>query len=516
MAEMQSNRNDDVFGRTDKQFGIPSIDSLALKYSKAQLQQMAQMGRIPPIYAVMAGMAQDRIQLNNSHAPETTVAQDTFGQHVTDSSGQGVTDSSGSAVGTGVPGNGGREMPGGSIQEIKARTHGAEMGWDPRNSAAAISKAHGGLMSIPRPGEKYNQDNFATGGIVAFDEGGRVKKEYLTRDPIDAELAEFQAEVEQARGANTRPMFEQQNYRMNQGPSGGLPQIMSSPEAAAPPAVTAPLAVVKARETIAEKQPGPLAAMAQQGAPASDEFAQKGMDALKLPKRTPADTTGLVDTPESIAKNKKDLLYRTVGYTGAEMMAGKSPFAMVNIGEALSKGFSAYAQQIGEHKKATKEDIKDLAAIRRAEAALEQGDLKMGVDIITNQLTNDRAREVALMQVKGQLEGEKIRAGSKPLDIAHILMYGSPEEKERARGVVSMMNTGKDKTPQDVRIAASTLLSKNDEYAMLSTSDKPAERARAAKMLSDMEAYILTGGMGGGGGGGKGEVNKSNPLLTGK
>ena len=95
MAEMQSNRNDDVFGRTDKQFGIPSIDSLALKYSKAQLQQMAQMGRIPPIYAVMAGMAQDRIQLNNSHAPETTVAQDTFGQHVTDSSGQGVTDSSG-------------------------------------------------------------------------------------------------------------------------------------------------------------------------------------------------------------------------------------------------------------------------------------------------------------------------------------------------------------------------------------------------------------------------------------
>ena len=310
MAEMQSNRNDDVFGRTDKQFGIPNIDSLALKYSKAQLQQMAQMGRIPPIYAVMAGMAQDRIQLNNSHAPETTVAQDTFGQQVADSSGQGITDSSGAAVGAGEP-----VAP---------------------QSTADISRAHGGLMSIPRPGEKYDQSNFATGGIVAFDEGGRVKKEYLTRDPIDAELAEFQAEAEQARGANTRPMFEQQNYRMNQGPSGGLPQIMSSPEAAAPPAVTAPLAVVKARETIANKQPGPLAAMVQKAAPASDEFAQKGMDALKLPKRTPADTTGLVDTPESIAKNKKDLLDRTVGYTGAEMMAGKSPVALVNIGEALS------------------------------------------------------------------------------------------------------------------------------------------------------------------------------------
>jgi len=168
MAEMQSNRNDDIFGRTDKQFGIPRIDSLALNYSKAQLQQMAQMGRIPPIYAVMAGMAQDRIQLNNSHAPETTVAQDTFGQQVTDSSGQGITDSSGAAVGAGEP-----VAP---------------------QSTADISRAHGGLMSIPRPGEKYNQDNFATGGIVAFDAGGEVPEEQY-RNPYYSEIAAQRASI---------------------------------------------------------------------------------------------------------------------------------------------------------------------------------------------------------------------------------------------------------------------------------------------------------------------------------
>ena len=151
MAEMQSNRNDDIFGRTDKEFGAPNIDSLALKYSKAQLQQMAQMGRIPPIYAVMAGMAQDRIQLNNSQAPKTTVAQDTLSQGVADSSGQDITDSSGAAVGAGEP-----VAP---------------------QSTADISRAHGGLMSIPRPGEKYDQSNFATGGIVAFDAGGEVPEE---------------------------------------------------------------------------------------------------------------------------------------------------------------------------------------------------------------------------------------------------------------------------------------------------------------------------------------------------
>jgi hypothetical protein len=168
MAEMQSNRNDDIFGRTDKQFGIPSIDSLALKYSKAQLQQMAQMGRIPPIYAVMAGMAQDRIQLNNSQASKTTVAQDTLGQQVADSSGQGITDSSGAAVGAGEP-----VAP---------------------QSVADISRAHGGLMSIPRPGEKYDQSNFATGGIVAFDAGGEVPEEQY-RNPYYSEIAAQRASI---------------------------------------------------------------------------------------------------------------------------------------------------------------------------------------------------------------------------------------------------------------------------------------------------------------------------------
>jgi hypothetical protein len=99
----------------------------------------------------MAGMAQDRIQLNNSQAPKTTVAQDTLGQQVADSSGQGITDSSGAAVGAGAP-----VAP---------------------QSTADISRAHGGLMSIPRPGEKYDRSNFATGGIVAFDAGGEVPEE---------------------------------------------------------------------------------------------------------------------------------------------------------------------------------------------------------------------------------------------------------------------------------------------------------------------------------------------------
>jgi hypothetical protein len=252
--------------------------------------------------------------------------------------------------------------------------------------------------------------------------------------------------------------------------------------------------------------------MVQKAAPASDEFAQKGLDALKLPKRTPADTTGLVDTPETIAKNKKDLLYRTVGYTGAEMMAGKSPFAMVNIGEALSKGFSAYAQQLGEHKKATKEDIKDLAAIKRAEAALEQNDLKMGVDIITNELTNKRALEVAEMQVKGHLDAARIGAESRRLDKSvtpfEAWQKGSPEEKAN---IERFTNLGKDKRDfgPEQRIKLEQLWTE-EKY------DDKYKGLKGAKLEAAKQQWMGSVLGMGGGGGGKGEVDKSNPLLTGK
>ena len=482
MAEMQSNRNDDLFGSTDKQFGVPNIDSLALKYSKAQLQQMAQMGRIPPIYAVMAGMAQDRIQLNNSHAPETTVAQDTFGQQV-----------AGVAPGNAVPGNGAHEAPGGAQQEIAARMHLPQLAQAPQ-STADISRAHGGLMSIPRPGEKYDQSNFATGGIVAFDEGGRVKKEYLTRDPIDAELAEFQAEAEQARVPRDMPLFAP--YRMDQGPSGGLPQIMSSPEAAvaAAPMGTNKAATQKQLDKVkpAAAPAGPLAAMAQQAAPASDEFAQQGANLMKLPTRTPTNTTGLIDTPEEIAKDKEDILNSTIGYTGAEMMAGKSQFAMTNIGEALSKGFSSYAQRIGEHKKMRKSDIKDFATITQADEALKAGDVKTALHawsiLSSDKIRSESAKEIATMQV-----GAQDRATTATREATQAYRA----EEQFRKNQIAIANDMKDwealqLTPQGM-IENSRMSQKNPKYV--------AEQ-RAAKMLELQNLYSRVDPSAGGGGGG--------------
>jgi hypothetical protein len=59
--------------------GIQEIQALATKYSKPQLQKMAQMGLIDPTKAVMAGMMIDRIQQQNMQPPQQTVAEEVMG-----------------------------------------------------------------------------------------------------------------------------------------------------------------------------------------------------------------------------------------------------------------------------------------------------------------------------------------------------------------------------------------------------------------------------------------------------
>jgi hypothetical protein len=59
--------------------GIQEIQALATKYSKPQLQKMAQMGLVDPTKAVMAGMMIDRIQKQNMQPPQQTVAEEVMG-----------------------------------------------------------------------------------------------------------------------------------------------------------------------------------------------------------------------------------------------------------------------------------------------------------------------------------------------------------------------------------------------------------------------------------------------------
>lgn len=498
--------------------GSNQIHSLATKYSKPQLQQMAQMGEISPLDAVMAGMMIDRIVLSANKPPESTVADDVFTPK---------TQLAGVAPGNAVPGNGAQEAPGGAQQEIAARMHMPKLAQAPQ-SAADISKAYGGLMSIPRPGEKYNQDNFATGGIVAFQEGGSAYSKALresepwkflhslkpSNDPMGdrqrriAEISaapaifrdDMMAELRGTEGAASSEPF--QGSRLNLSPKE---RLAAAAEADLAAGKTPSTVKAETQKQLAKVQPaaaptGPLAAMAQQAAPASDEFAQQGADLMKLPTRTPTNTTGLIDTPEEIAKDREDILNSTIGYAGAEIMAGKSQFAMTNIGEGLSKAFASYAQRIGEHKKLRKSDIKDFATITQADEALKSGDVKAALNAWTHLNDTKERAKVEREKMLSEEKQERIRAGANTSPF-EAWLKGTPEQRAEIEKFASIVKD-KREFSEEQKLNREKLWYETVQY-------QPEYKGlSAAKLEAARQQWV--------GGGGKGEVNKSNPLLTGK
>lgn len=124
--------------------GIQEIKSLAIKYSKKQLANMAQMGLIDPQKAVMAGMMRDRIAKEDMQPPSTTVAQDVLGMSP-------------------QPQMGMQPQP----QMVQAQPQmGAPVEQPP------VMAASGGLTNLP-----VEVQDYAGGGIVAFADGGDIDRD---------------------------------------------------------------------------------------------------------------------------------------------------------------------------------------------------------------------------------------------------------------------------------------------------------------------------------------------------
>jgi hypothetical protein len=139
--------------------GIQEIQALATKYSKAQLQKMAQRGLIDPTKAVMAGMMIDRIQKQNMQMPQQTVADEVLGANVLrDRFGNVVRSGSGQAIRTGVQ----QDRFGNVIRPSE------------RQSA--------GITALP---SNLPEEEMAGGGLVAFAEGGDVPG-YASRGLVSA------------------------------------------------------------------------------------------------------------------------------------------------------------------------------------------------------------------------------------------------------------------------------------------------------------------------------------------
>ena len=127
--------------------GIQEIKALAIKYSKKQLANMAQMRLIDPQKAVLAGMMRDRIAKEDMQPPSTTVAQDVLGMGPQAQPQMGMQP----------------QMAQGQPQPQMPPQMGAPMEQPP------VMAASGGLTNLP-----VDVQDYAGGGIVAFDDGGAV------------------------------------------------------------------------------------------------------------------------------------------------------------------------------------------------------------------------------------------------------------------------------------------------------------------------------------------------------
>jgi hypothetical protein len=160
---------------------INEIKDLALKYSKPQLGRMAQLGMIEPQKAMMAGMMRDRIAKEDAKPPTSTVAQDVLGLQPPQQQ-QAQPQQMG--------------MPQGQPQGMPQQAPQPQMGMPPQPEQppmdATQMAATGGLTSLPVPEQDY-----AGGGIVAFDEGGEVpgyaRGGFPTMPNMDIQLQEYSA-----------------------------------------------------------------------------------------------------------------------------------------------------------------------------------------------------------------------------------------------------------------------------------------------------------------------------------
>jgi hypothetical protein len=158
--------------------GIHEIQSLALKYSKPQLAQMAQSGLIDTQKAVLAAMMRDRIAKEDMKPPTTTVAQDALGLQ---------------------PPQMAQLAPQAPPTPIEPPQQASQMGMP----AEAVSEeptqmaASGGLTSLPTG----DVGNYAGGGIVAFAKGGDTPYKIYTPDlkptTVPSELTPEQAQINQ-------------------------------------------------------------------------------------------------------------------------------------------------------------------------------------------------------------------------------------------------------------------------------------------------------------------------------
>jgi hypothetical protein len=332
------------------------IKDLAIKYSKQQLAQLAQRGEVDPTTAIMAGMMRDRIVQAEmiQQMPDTTVFQDTFTPKQ---------DMASAAMGP----------PQDQLAQMRAPVEGQPQ---------MAMMAQGGLASLDVPDDMV-PDEYAGGGIIAFDVGGMVVDPIfgMGQEDFSGSMMPYKELVD----LMTLPELQEYNR------SGKIPprlagqvggRAIDRPRAIQETKPVTPVAPAAKPTTPATTPAAPGAPVAGPGAtqPAAkaDDFASylsriegamPGGQALEgLEKEVQA-------SREARKAEKTQAGWMSLAMAGLNVAAGTSPFALVNLGKGLSEGLKNYADELKDQKKLDREDKKLLADIEKARRDEKRGNV---------------------------------------------------------------------------------------------------------------------------------------------
>ena len=199
-----------------------------------------------------------------------------------------------------------------------------------------------GVASLPVPEEMYGNE-YASGGIVAFDNGGLA-------GTFDMFMPETQYE---SVGRDLSRDFKDTDMGVD------LPPVAPAPRAAAP-------------RPAAKPEPGIAAIPAKQSI---EDRRRRMLEQMGVTDTTEADLAELERNRGKLADDKFDALRMSLIRAGLGMAAGTSPYALTNIAKGGIEGFETYEQSIKQIKAEEKEYGKLARDLRKEANALKRSDV---------------------------------------------------------------------------------------------------------------------------------------------
>lgn len=412
------------------QVDLMTPEKVAAQYGgdKRKIAQAASMGVIDPTVAVMAGMFIDRMRnaAASEQAPNTTVAQDVMAPPAPQPQMQ-----------VGIP----------------------------AAASAASAPVERGLEAIPVPEEMYDEQSFAGGGIVAFQQGGysdlgQYVGAGMSGESVDAQLKrldwlEQRGAISPQEAANKRMELQTQGgfeprfrgFPGMQSTMGGvrpgLYPLITPEQPKATPKVTldqtpkagekAPAEKAPAEKAKADKAAADRIAAARASASTALSTKAKGTQPTSSEEDYYAkvqalnERAGVAKDPDAAARaaldemraaskaSKEDALNMALINAGLGIAAGTSPYALQNVATGAQEGMKSYAQSQKEAKDEAREYLKIQAELDRAADARARGDVKTALEL--EQSAQKRA-----------LELEKLNIDRAQLGIARAQLNRTPAE----------------------------------------------------------------------------------------